>query len=251
MESFVKGGVDVILLDLSLPDSQGLDTFIRMHTKAPEVPIVVLTGLDDETISVQAMQAGAQDYLIKGQVDSNLLVRSIRYSIERQQLLAELQAMSLFDGLTGLYNQRGFLNLAEQHLKLAQRTNKGFLIAFLDLDGLKQINDKFGHQEGNQALVETANILKETFRHSDIIARIAGDEFVVLAIDVSDDSAEIITDRLLKKLNAHNAKNDLYGLSISLGIACYDPKNPCSIDEMLSQADALMYEQKRKNELRR
>jgi DNA-binding NarL/FixJ family response regulator len=91
LERLVAGGIDVILLDLGLPDSQGLDTLVGVQTQAPEVPIVVLTGLEDETLATQAMRAGAQDYLVKGNVDSNLLARSIRYAIERQRLLTELE----------------------------------------------------------------------------------------------------------------------------------------------------------------
>jgi DNA-binding response OmpR family regulator len=91
LERLAEGGLDVVLLDLSLPDSRGLDTFVRVHTQAPGVPIVVLTGLEDETQATQTMRAGAQDYLVKGQVDSNLLGRSIRYAIERQRLLTELE----------------------------------------------------------------------------------------------------------------------------------------------------------------
>jgi DNA-binding response OmpR family regulator len=91
LECLTEGGVDVILLDLGLPDSQGLDTLVGMQSQAPTVPIVVLTNLEDETLATQAMRTGAQDYLVKGQVDGNLLGRSIRYAIERQRLLAELE----------------------------------------------------------------------------------------------------------------------------------------------------------------
>ena len=122
LERLSAGGIDVVLLDLSLLDSQGLNTFTKVFAQFPEVPIVVLTSLDDETLTVKIMQGGAQDYLVKGQVDSNLLVRSIRYAIERQRILAELRALSLTDELTGLYNRRGFLILAQQQLKMADRT---------------------------------------------------------------------------------------------------------------------------------
>lgn len=235
---------DVILLDLSLPDSHGLDTLVRVHSEVPNIPIVVLTGLDDETIGLQAVKNGAQDYLVKGRVDTNLLVRSICYAMERQRLQSRLQKLSLLDELTGLYNRRGFLTLAEQQLKLADRTNRGFLLIYADLDGLKQINDTFGHKEGDKALIETANILKQVFRSSDIIARIGGDEFAIVVVESTKDDIETISTRLREKFEEHKSKNPHYDLSISIGIVRYDSGSPCSIDRLMNQADSLMYEQK-------
>lgn len=256
LKELTSGKISVVLLDLSLPDSQGLGTFARLHESKPDVPVIVLTGLADEEIAVKAVREGAQDYLVKGHVDSNLLERAIRYAIERQRLSDELEqarlkereelrAISLVDELTGLYNRRGFLTLADQQLKLADRTKKGMLILFVDLDHLKQINDTFGHPEGDLALAETASILKRTFRKSDIIARIGGDEFAVLAIESHKDHARILHSRLEKNIAEHNAQRDSrYKLSVSVGITFYDPESPGAIEELLSQADKLMYEHK-------
>ncbi len=108
----------------------------------------------------------------------------------------EIQALAISDPLTGLYNRRGFIALAEQQLKLADRTRRGALLFFADLDGMKWINDTLGHEEGDRALVDIASILKETFRLSDIIARIGGDEFAVLVIDTTAVTPEILTARL-------------------------------------------------------
>ena len=91
LKSLDQGDIDVILLDLSLPDSQGLDTFTKIQAKAPNVPAVVMTGLDDELVATKAVKKGAQDYLIKGQVDQGLLARSLMYAIERQQAQEELR----------------------------------------------------------------------------------------------------------------------------------------------------------------
>ncbi|MBI2495958.1 MAG: diguanylate cyclase, partial [Candidatus Omnitrophica bacterium] len=170
-----NGSTDAVLLDLFLPDSNGLDTFERVRMHAPEVPIVVLTVLDDDAVALEAVRQGAQDYLVKGQVPAERLSRVIGYAIERHRMQTILRSLSLVDELTHLYIRRGFLNLATQHLKLAQRTKRGLSLAFIDLDGLKQINDTLGHHEGDCALVETAEILKRTFRSSDIMARIGGD----------------------------------------------------------------------------
>jgi two-component system, cell cycle response regulator len=239
---------DALLLDLAVSNGQteGLEILSRLHEHAPDVPIIVLTGVDDEALAVRALKAGAQDSLVKGQVDGNLLVRAIRYAIERHQLQLALHAMSLVDDLTGLYNRRGFLTLARQQLKMADRLRKRVSHIFVDLDGLKVINDTLGHREGDLALLETAELLKETFRESDIIARIGGDEFVVLAMENSCAAGELWPARLQENLRLRNARSDRrFPLSVSMGIAYYDPDFPCPIDDLLARADTLMYEQKR------
>lgn len=117
---------------------------------------------------------------------------------------------------------------------------------YADLDGLKKVNDTRGHHEGDLMLIDAANILKETYRESDIIARIGGDEFVVIPGGTAGDDTRKIIDRLQKNIDAHNAKQEMsYKLSISCGVACTDPENPRSFDELLSHADKLMYEHKK------
>lgn len=249
LERLAEGGFDVALLDLGLPDGRGLDTFTKAQVQAGEVPIVVLTALDDEALAAKAVAAGAQDYLIKGQVDGKLLVRAIRYAIERQRLQAELRALSLVDELTGLHNRRGFITLAQQQLRVANRTKNRMMLLFADFDDLKAINDMFGHAEGDLALIEIADILRDTFRESDITARIGGDEFVLLATGVGPNSEGILVNRLREHVKAGNVRSSLRcKLSLSVGTAWYDPQHPCSIEELLHRADALMYEQKRGNE---
>lgn len=164
---------------------------------------------------------------------------------ERKRALEELHSLSLTDDLTGLYNRRGFLTLAEQELKHSNRTNERFVLVFADLDGLKQINDRFGHHEGSHAITKAAEILKQTFRTSDIIARLGGDEFTVLALAASDDNAETIKARLQEKVRHFNLRRELaYELSISAGIVLLDPHSKLSIDELIQRADAAMYEHK-------
>jgi diguanylate cyclase (GGDEF)-like protein len=160
-----------------------------------------------------------------------------------------LHNLSIRDELTGLYNRRGFLTLGEQQLKTAHRLENSVLLIFADLDHMKWINDKFGHYEGDRALIKTTEILKEVFRESDIIARIGGDEFVVLAMETHDTNEDMITIRLNEKLDAYNAGAPRrYMISLSIGVANYDPKNPCSIEELLTRADTSMYKQKRKKQ---
>jgi diguanylate cyclase (GGDEF)-like protein/PAS domain S-box-containing protein len=169
---------------------------------------------------------------------------------ERKRVEAALQNLSLIDELTGLYNRRGFLAVTEQHLAAIRRNKKVPVILYADLDGLKQINDSMGHQEGDRALATTAEILKETFRTSDIIARLGGDEFVVLAAIGRDETADLLTSRLEERFANHNSQPDRrYHLSMSVGVVHFDP-NESSIEEVTAQADRVMYEDKRRKRAR-
>ena len=247
LDHLLKGSADVILLDLILPDCRGLDTFFRVSAQVPEVPIVILTVFGDEALALEAVGKGAQDYLLKGEVDGKTVTRVINYAIERHRMQSALRSLSLIDELTSLYNRRGFLRLADQHLKLAHRTNRGSLLVFADVDNLKQINDTFGHREGDQALIETAEILKTTFRASDVIARIGGDEFAILAIEASHGGAEFLSTRLQERLQERNAQQRRsYRLSISAGMACLDPAKKISLEDLMNLADRALYEQKRR-----
>lgn len=237
---------DALLLDLGLPDSNGMETLTKVISQYPELPVIVLTGLADAQAGVRAVHQGAQDYLTKGEISSNLLNRSIRYAIERKRLLTEMRNLSLRDHLTGLYNRRGFFALAEQRFKVARRENTRLLFIIADLDGLKAINDTYGHELGDNAIRDAADILKDTFRESDIIGRIGGDEFAIVVAENVPESAETVTARLHDKINAFKREHVRhYQLSISIGIAHCAPSSSCSIDEMLANADELMYQQKK------
>lgn len=157
----------------------------------------------------------------------------------------EFRRLSLTDELTGLYNRRGFLTLAIQQLKIANRLNREVCLVYIDLDNLKLINDRYGHKEGDAALIETANIIKKTFRKSDIIARIGGDEFAVFAIGTTD-TCDNFAIRLQESFEDYNTLTERkYNLSVSIGTAHCDSKDPRSIEELLIQADMAMYEKKR------
>ena len=244
-EFLAKNTSDVILSDLGLPDSQGLETIRHIHKAAPGVPIVVLTALNDESFGDQVLQEGAQDYLVKGQIDSRLLWRALRYAMERHRVQLGALTLALIDDLTGFNNRRGFLALAEHHANLAYRTGKTFLLAFVDLDGLKRINDTFGHQEGNRALVDTSIVLRDSFRQSDILARLGGDEFAILVAEAAENDIEAVRHRIDRKLCSFNADpGRRYDLSFSVGIVPNDSTQHSNLEQLLSQADALMYRQK-------
>jgi len=164
---------------------------------------------------------------------------------DRKKMEEEILSLSVTDSLTGLNNRRGFLSLAGQQLKLSDRNKSKMALFFADMDGLKQINDTFGHEEGDKALIETANVLKAAFRASDIVSRLGGDEFAVLAFDIKEKTPDIFAVKLQQIIDRqNNQENRRYKLSITMGCYCYDPENPCSIDELIARADKLMYEKK-------
>jgi diguanylate cyclase (GGDEF)-like protein/PAS domain S-box-containing protein len=164
-----------------------------------------------------------------------------------KKMQEQLRELSLTDQLTCVYNRRGLFTLVDPILKQANRQKKGILMLYADVDNLKEINDTFGHKEGDAALIETANILKTNYRESDITARIGGDEFVVIPVGTAGEDIEKIVDRLEKSLEIYNSKRKHdYRLSLSTGVTYYDPENPCSIEELLIQADELMYKHKKK-----
>lgn len=376
-ERACRGDIDLILLDLNLPDSGNIDTILSI-SKVTDVPIIVLTGTDDEALALKAVQMGAQDYLMKGQVDARLIIRSIRYAIERKKaedevrrteekfkLLIEnaldlitvmdvdgtinyvspshkrllgyededllgkrfvdfihpedlarvldvftqglqhenhlystefrvrhkegywltiesigkmcipvsmglgviansrditerkkieerLHSLSITEDLTGLYNRRGFLTFADHHIKAAERRKEQILLILFDLDGLKKINDAYGHSMGDQALIDASAVLKQTFRNTDVIARISGDEFVALTADPDGNGEDVFRRRINENLEKHNSRgNRPYHLSLSFGIAKFDHKVPSSIDRLLVQADELMYNEKNKKDVGR
>ena len=240
-----QGGYDVVLLSLDLPDSQGMVTFDRAYAFAPDMPIVVLAEEPDEEAAVLAVQAGAQDYLVKQEIPPSMLARSLRHAIERHRLFAALRSLSLIDDLTGLYNRRGFADLGEQYLKLARRTGRGVTMVYLDLDRFKEINDSLGHHVGDRALLKVADILRATFRRSDIIARLGGDEFGVLALEAADESSETLVERIRERVEDFNASSpEPFQLSVSIGMAHHDDDPRVRLEDMVAEADAAMYREK-------
>ncbi len=162
-----------------------------------------------------------------------------------KKLEAKLRTLSIQDDLTKLYNRRGFFALGEQQWKTAKRTKTAMGLIFADLDDMKRINDTLGHEQGDRALKETATILKKTFRETDIIARIGGDEFAILSMQNAEDDTDILTHRLKRNLDeANRNRAEEFRLSLSLGIAYSDPQHTCSLVELLSTADLHMYKQK-------
>ena len=245
LERLSTGGIDAVLLDSDLPDSQGIVSFERMYAFAPNVPIIVLTNEGEDDLAVRAVQGGAQDCVRKDEAEPSILLRSVSYAIERHRLLLALRSLSLIDGLTDLYNRRGFNDLGEQYLKLALRSSRPVSLICLDIDRFKTINDTLGHHVGDRALLCVADTLRDTFRRSDIIARMSGDEFAVLAFETSAENAETLVQRLRAELAELNeTTKERFQLSLSIGLARHEGDDTIALDDLLRQADAARHEEK-------
>ncbi len=242
-----RGGVDAVLL-ATLPSARrGLATFTELRALAPAVPFLFLSESADEREGLEAVRAGAQDFLVKSELDGERLARALRHAIERNRLHAALLDLALVDDLTGLYNRRGFLNLATRDLRAARRSDETLLVSFADLDDLKQINDTAGHAVGDRALRDTAAILRQTFRDSDLVARIGGDEYAVLVRHAGPESAGVLADRLKRHVREFNRRAARpYQLSISLGFAAHKANTLGSVAGLLDRADRALYRDKRR-----
>jgi diguanylate cyclase (GGDEF)-like protein len=235
---------EVVLLDLSLPDSAGLATVERMRRAAPQLPLVVLSGRDDEEVALQALQSGAEDYLVKGQGDGDLISRSIRYSIQRKNAEDKLARLAQYDPLTNLANRALFHDRLEHALARAERHEGMLALLFLDLDRFKAVNDTLGHVGGDALLKQVGDRISARMRESDTVARLGGDEFAIIIEDVVEaQDAARVADDLVKILSEPFVVNGHeIPMGVSIGIAVSPPSKG---NRLLKDADAAMYRAKR------
>ncbi len=249
---------DLVLMDIGLRgEMDGIEAAAVLYERLG-IPVVYLTGAADTHTINRAAQSRPFGYLLKpfdeAEIRSAIEVAVARHRAEVELHLREkslvqyaesLRAQSLLDELTGLYNRRAFMTLSRHQLHSVSRTHRPCVLLFIDLDGLKKVNDGFGHAAGDRLLVDLADVLSHTFRKSDIVARLGGDEFVVLAVESDPPGVETALSRLHAGIREHNEKQHVvHKLVISVGAAIPDSGSPEEIEELLARADEAMYKEK-------
>lgn len=234
------------ILDMSLPDGEGVENISRIKARVADLPIVVLGGCYDEAIALETVKAGAQDYLVKGEIDEWQLSRALKYAVERKRLQEDVVYMAHHDQLTDLANRTLFHIRLEHAIKTAERRNELVALLYMDLDHFKPINDALGHDVGDKLLIEVAKSLKESVREVDTVGRLGGDEFAIIleGIEHRKDVIQIakkIIINLSKELRIDD--HSLY-IGTSIGIAMY-PQCGEDADVLIKNADSAMYKAKR------
>lgn len=263
------GAPSLAIIDRVMPDVDGIEICRQLREEKSDTPlhIILLTSLNRREDLLAGLEAGADDYLTKPLDTHELRARlqaagrilelqeNLRQRVsELEEAIAErkvaeeaLRNLSLTDQLTGLYNYRGFLNLAEHHAKTARRSKHPSLLIYADMDGLKQINDTLGHRAGSAAIAAAAEILRITFRDGDIIARLGGDEFAILVPNIHKAETERVLDRLRRNLRSYNEqRKHEFIVALSIGAVEIDHERGWNIEEQMARADEVMYRDKRR-----
>lgn len=272
---------DIILLDLSLPNSRGLDALLSLETIVPNLPIVLLTSFKDELVALEAVRQGAQDYLVKEQITTDMLVRSINYAIERMhylekiyeagerlqqvneelarqvekftfqleyqnQELKKLFLLATTDRITGIANRYRLEDFLEQEWGNAIRNQLDMSVIMIDIDYFKHYNDTYGHVEGDHCLKKVAQTIKSSLKRSkDLVARYGGEEFIVILPDVNLSGAQKVAQNIRSQVNAlnipHLTSKISDRLTISLGVASAIPSINSQAETLIKAADQALY----------
>lgn len=238
--------IDAVVVDLAMIDGTELNDLAPVGQASPPT-VFGLLRQDCPLRTAEALQAGAQECLVFSDLSTERLMRSLRQGIERQRLQQRLADLALRDELTGLYNRRGFFAIGEHLRRECLRHARDLAIVQIDVDGLKAINDSFGHAAGDQAIAAAASILRCTFRESDVIARLGGDEFVAIALEADRLAVGRILARLEDALGQHNLRSKApYALSFSAGSSVLAPPERPTLNDLLDRADRALYVNKRR-----
>ena len=237
---------DVLIMDMSLPDGEGLDNISRVKSIVPDIPVVVISGqYADEDIALDAVKSGAQDYLIKNEINEWHLNRSLKYAIERKRLQNDVYKKAHYDHLTGLANRQLFLSRLEHALSCAERRDEDVALLYMDLDHFKPVNDGLGHDMGDKLLIQVAERLRGTVREMDTVARLGGDEFALILEGVSNvNNVACVADKIIQAITQvfQIDEHALY-IGVSIGIAIY-PQGGKTPGDLIKNADNAMYRAK-------
>jgi diguanylate cyclase (GGDEF)-like protein len=241
---------DLVLLDVKMPGIDGYEVCRRL--KADEatsaIPVIFISASVDNNGRVMGFEAGGVDFITKpfssaevlARVDTHLSLRHAQVELERRAI--ELKDMAETDELTGLLNRRGFMLLGENSLRTAEAAGQPVAVMYADIDGMKGINDTHGHPTGDEALRETAAMLRDGFRSSDLLGRVGGDEFAVLAVGIGEREMTALIERIERRFAARDAGGSGPPLAFSMGAAYADKDaDGRSLDRLIEVADERMY----------
>lgn len=231
---------DLIVSDLGLPDSRGIGTFREIKKAASDVPILLLTGHQDELMAEEALHEGAQDFVHKNDMNLQILSRAIRYAIERHALLKKARAARLKDDLTGCHNRGAFLALVEHQVKIYKRLQRDFVMYYVKIMDFHRLAERHGTQAKDQMVLAAARILRHSFRDSDIVARVSEEDFAVAAVHCDHDSADALKHRLLRDAEWYNeAKHLPFELDLAVEVFAARSGEPVDLAYLLDRGAAL------------
>lgn len=241
-----EGGYAVCLLDYQLGPRDGLSLIREAMAGGCRVPIVFLTAETGEGIDMQALEAGAMDYLIKGEITPRSLERSLRYAVKLGETLEALHRMATHDSLTGLLNRREFERVLAEELDRAKRFGRSFAVLMLDIDHFKKINDTQGHPAGDVVLKNVAQRIGRQLRSVDRLARVGGEEFGIVLAEVDHVTASEVARRIVEAIAATPIKiSDELALKVTLSAGSASmPRNASDTRTLVSAADKALYEAK-------
>jgi diguanylate cyclase (GGDEF)-like protein len=236
---------DTVITDLTLPDARGLDAVLRIRDCAPDALLLVCSSVEDEALALRVLELGAQDFIVKGSLDSDTLGRAIRFAKVRRQGERRLARLAHSDPLTGLWNRAAFAERLDHALAQAKRHATRLSVMYIDLDGFKTVNDEHGHDVGDALLKQAARRVAQCTREYDAVARLGGDEFAVLATNLAEGSATVTAERIARALAAP-FETDFGELTVtaSIGISSF-PENAEEAVLLVKLADEAMYLAKR------
>jgi diguanylate cyclase (GGDEF)-like protein len=247
----ITNQVDLVLCDVVMPGIDGFK-FLSLKRSRPEyvdVPVIMLTGTADVGAKVKGLEAGASDYLTKPFHDEELVAR-VRVHLKVKALQEELrdknarlEELSNTDGLTSLKNRRHFMELAEVELMRAKRYETPLAVVMLDVDHFKSINDRYGHQTGDRALVTVAEVLRRDLRRHDVAGRYGGEEFVLLLPHTNSQGALAVAERYRKNMASVTIPSEAgeFSITVSLGVASFPDTPVESLEDLLRAADRALY----------
>ncbi len=238
LEFLKPDATDIILFDVAVaPEAKRLDVFLSFRLRARGIPIVVVSAGEDEELVMKLIGSGAQDGLPKTNKNKNDILRVLDRALQRAKAHEEYCENLLMDELTSLNNRNGFVSLSEQQLSLMNRSKNGLVFFHFKVANLNKINQDFDYKEGNRVLVQTAEILKASFRKTDILARYSGDQFALCAINAMHNDIALLSGRFMSNLKSFNDKMpDYYKTQIRIGAIAVLPDNTLSVEDILKLA---------------